>query len=382
MIGPGIKKIAIIGASKIQLPVVLRVNDMGYESHVFAWEEGNAVNHVASAFYPISILEKELILEKCLELKIDAIITVGSDIALDTVNYIAHRMGLVGNSLESTLFTRDKHAMRDRLGQFGLPIPRYALIQSDAALAELGFSFPFMIKASDRSGSRGISLVHDMDEAIEAYNDAKSVSFNQKVLAEEYFDGKQYSLEFLSQNGDHKFIGLTEEFYTGPPQFVEKGHLMPGRIKEEFLKSAIDLSYKALIALEINNGASHIELRINDNGEICFIEIAGRMGGDFRSELIRLAYNYDYISDTVKIALGEKVNLRYVPPIAFAFIKWLINPKDVEDYQVMKEKFEMDTVELPAKFDYKERIESSSDRLGFYIASSDKLPSGFLELID
>ena len=33
-------KIAIIGASELQLPLVLKAKEKGYETHVFAWEEG------------------------------------------------------------------------------------------------------------------------------------------------------------------------------------------------------------------------------------------------------------------------------------------------------------------------------------------------------
>ena len=61
------KKLAIIGASYLQLPLVERAKKMGIETHCFAWSEGAVCKEVADFFHPISILEKEAILQKCIE---------------------------------------------------------------------------------------------------------------------------------------------------------------------------------------------------------------------------------------------------------------------------------------------------------------------------
>ena len=49
------KKIAIIGASYLQLPLVEKAKEMGLETHCFAWSEGAVCKNVADYFYPISI---------------------------------------------------------------------------------------------------------------------------------------------------------------------------------------------------------------------------------------------------------------------------------------------------------------------------------------
>ena len=57
------RKIAIIGASYLQLPLVNKAKSMGIEVHCFAWEEGAVCKEYADYFYPISVTEKEQILE-------------------------------------------------------------------------------------------------------------------------------------------------------------------------------------------------------------------------------------------------------------------------------------------------------------------------------
>ena len=65
------KKLAIIGASYLQLPLVERAKKTGIETHCFAWSEGAICKEIADFFYPISILEKDDILQKCIDIKID-----------------------------------------------------------------------------------------------------------------------------------------------------------------------------------------------------------------------------------------------------------------------------------------------------------------------
>ena len=91
------KKLAIIGASYLQLPLVKKAKEMGLETICFAWEDGAVCKGLADQFYPFSIIEKERILQKCLEIGIDGITTIASDTAVVTVNYVASRMGLRSN---------------------------------------------------------------------------------------------------------------------------------------------------------------------------------------------------------------------------------------------------------------------------------------------
>ena len=67
------RKIAIIGANSFQNPLILKAKEMGFETHVFAWQDGSIGEKTADYFYPISIVEKEEILEKCREIQPEAL---------------------------------------------------------------------------------------------------------------------------------------------------------------------------------------------------------------------------------------------------------------------------------------------------------------------
>ena len=65
------KKIAIIGASYLQVPLIEKAKQLGLETHVFAWAANDVGERIADYFYPISIVEKEEILSKCVEIGVD-----------------------------------------------------------------------------------------------------------------------------------------------------------------------------------------------------------------------------------------------------------------------------------------------------------------------
>ena len=64
------KKIVIIGANNFQMPIIIKAKELGYQTHVFAWAEGAVGADFADYFYPISIVEKDKILDKCKEIKL------------------------------------------------------------------------------------------------------------------------------------------------------------------------------------------------------------------------------------------------------------------------------------------------------------------------
>ena len=68
------KKLVVIGANDFQNQLILKAKEKGYETHVFAWQDGSIGERTADYFYPISIVEKEQILEVCRTIKPDGII--------------------------------------------------------------------------------------------------------------------------------------------------------------------------------------------------------------------------------------------------------------------------------------------------------------------
>ena len=193
------KKIVIIGASELQNPLILKAKDMGLETHVFAWQDGSIGEETADFFYPISIIEKDLILEKCREIKPDAVATIASDLANITVNYIARNLGLTTNSENSILISTNKYMMRIALKKAGLSTPDFFSVNQDDNLTEIrNMKLPVIVKPTDRSGSRSITKLEDFEGLEKAISEAVSNSFEKKAIIEEYIEGNESKLVIWS----------------------------------------------------------------------------------------------------------------------------------------------------------------------------------------
>lgn len=331
------RKIAIIGASYLQMPLIERAKELGLETHVFAWECGDVGEKAADYFYPISIVEKENILAQCERIRIDGICTIATDLGAITVNYVAAALGLPGNSEECTKISTNKHLMRCTFERCGDPTPKSLCVNSKEDLNGVRLRYPVIVKPTDRSGSRGIMKLEEPLGLEEAIAVSVSQSFEKKAVVEEFAFGQEYSVECVSFRGEHHFLAMTQKFTTGSPHFIETGHLEPAPVNDAMLEKVKKVVFHALNSLKITTGASHTELKINENGEIMLIEIGGRMGGDFiGSNLVQLSTGVDFVEAVIRIALGEEPNLEPKSAKKAAGVRFIFNKDDISAYESVR----------------------------------------------
>lgn len=366
------KKLAIIGASCFQESLISKAKDMGLETHVFAWAANDVGEKIADYFYPISITDKTLILEKCREIGIDGICTIASDLATITVSYVAEHMGLAGNCIETSFVSTNKHEMRKCLKKNNDPCPESRMITFANELNINDLKYPLIIKPVDRSGSRGIYKVQKVEELNKAIEKAKEQSFQKKILVEEYVEGKEYSVEYISFKGKHVFLAMTEKYTSGAPHFIETGHIEPSEIDENQIKQVKKVVEHALNSLGITIGASHTELKIDDEGSIKIIEIGARMGGDFiGSHLVPLSTGYDFVEFVIKCALGEQPIFRYQKTTKVAAVKFAFNDTDCNYIEEFTDKYAEKTIKYEITRKGRETVTDSSSRWGYCIAVFD-----------
>lgn len=366
------KKLVIIGANDFQNQVIMKAREMGCETHVFAWQCGDIGEKTADYFYPISIVEKEQILEICRVIKPDGIISIASDLAIITVNYVAEELGLVGNGMISSMLSTNKHLMRNAFEEMGLPSPKSVKVTSVSGIDLSSLDFPLIVKPTDRSGSRGIFKVENHSQFERAIRSATAESFEKKVLIEEFAEGDEFSIEYVSFKGSHFFLAATRKYTTGAPNFIEMGHSQPSGLSQDILLQIQSLVPKALNALKIQNGASHSELKIDENGNIRIIEIGARMGGDcIGSDLVYLSSGYDFLEMVVDIALKNELKLERKHEPAYSAVRFIFTKEDLQNLEWVRNNH-ADAIERISEilpFDGR-LIEDSSTRYGYYLLST------------
>ena len=263
--------------------------------------------------------------------------------------------------------------MREAFSAGGDPSPRSVLVGQDTNLEALeGLRYPLIVKPTDRSGSRGITKVQRPAGLQAAITRAREQSFEKQAVVEEFVTGQEYSVECISWQGKHHLLQITLKYTTGAPMYIETGHMEPAPLTNAMGDKVRSVVFHALDTLEIRNGASHSELKIDEKGDIHLIEIGGRMGGDcIGSHLVPLSTGYDYVGMVVQIALGQAPDLTRRDHYPACGVRFVFGPQDLEIRQALRDTPDITMLEESPLDPMDHIVTDSSTRFGYYLFAAD-----------
>lgn len=299
------EKIAIIGASEFQVPLINKAKAMGLETHVFAWQTGDPGEYCADHFYPINITSKQAILDECKKLAPCAVISCASSVAIPTVAFVAGALGLNTISPTAVTQTTNKLAMRKALSEADIPQPKFAEVGDSIPLTRIQtFSYPLVVKPSDRSGGRGVKCADNERAMLRAVSQARETSYEHRAIVEEYIAGDRISVETLSFEGQHKILAYTaDDVIERDGSFLEIGHHQPAPLSSGTKDRIEELTYRVLDAVGIHMGAAHVKMIIDPQDRLWVLEVSASMNGDFiGSDLVPLSTGYDYLKMVIQVA--------------------------------------------------------------------------------
>lgn len=362
------KKLAIIGANEAITMLIEKAKKLGYETHVFAWQCGDPGEKIADYFYPISISEKEKILDICKKIGICGICSITSDFAAPTVSYVARNLCLPCNPEITDIVARNKYEMRLAFKKAGLYCPKFIQVTEEISENMVSdFNFPVIVKPTDRWSSKGITRVDKYSDLNDAIKYAISESFNKKAIVEEFMSGPEFSAECIVINGNVNILTITQKMTTGYPHYIETGHIQPAEIDASIIGNIKNQIINAVKALSIYNSAAHVEFRIIDDQNIGLMEIGARMGGDcIGTDLTPLSTGYDFIKMVIDVSVGNEVSFEKSNHLKKVAISFIINEKDYNEYLFMKNNNRLIKYSI-YDTDFDKNVVDSSSRHGYYI---------------
>jgi biotin carboxylase len=199
----------------------------------------------------------------------------------------------------------DKAAVRETLNRAGCRAVGYCRCESAAHIAEFAdlAGFPLVVKPVAGAGSAGVHAVVCRGDIGAAWAHAAAAG-KDGVLAEQMLIGPEYSAEVRSLAGRHEVVAITEKLTTGPPHFVEIGHLVPARLDDDVAAGLAAEAVRCLDAIGHVWGPTHVELIGTVDGP-AVVEINRRLGGDRIWELVALATGRNIMLESLLDAVGE-----------------------------------------------------------------------------
>ncbi len=311
------KKMMILGASALQVPAIKKAKEMGYRIILVDYDENAVGFPLADVKLTVSTLDQEEVYRQALIYRPDVILTSASDGPVRTAAYVNEKLGKQPDlSYEDSFCATVKSHMRKRLEENHVPIPEYYAAADFREFTEAverlnGYC---IVKPADNAGSRGVVLLDgrkrggqwEAGELENVYEYSRGNSRNGTVMAEEFMEGPEVSVEAMTVDGKTQIIAVTDKYITPPPYFVELAHCEPSRLGKDVQERIREVALQAVRAIGLKNGPSHTEIKVTQEGPKV-VELAARLGGDFiTSRLVPLSTGVDMVGASVELAAGKK----------------------------------------------------------------------------
>ena len=305
------KKILLLGGSLYLLPVIEEAHRLGLYVITCDYLPDNIAHKYSDKYVNVSIIEKDLVLKKAIELNIDGIMSFACDPGVVTAAYVAEKMNLPSaGSLEAISVLQNKGKFRSFLRDNGFNVPNFKVYKdANAALLESDFfQWPVIVKPTDSAGSKGVKRVDSKDCLREAIDNAIINSKSGEFIIEDFLEQKGYSsdCDSFSIDGRMVFWGFNCQHFDKHANnpYTPSGYSWPTSISDKninILKSEIQ---RLLSLLNLKTSVYNVEVRECTNGKPYIMEFTPRGGGNRLSEMLELGTGASIIGNAVRAAVG------------------------------------------------------------------------------
>lgn len=253
--------------------------------------------------------------------RVDGIIAPGIDWPVAIAARVAERLALAHPvSSETAALSTSKLRQRERFAEAGVLQPRYVVCSGpkEAAVAAEEIGYPCVVKAPDRQGQRGLTLVPEARRMASAVEIALDASRSATLLVEQHVAGRELTVNGFSIGGRFRPLTVTDRLTAEPPAFgVAMAHVWPSDLRPEEIAAAIDAAGAAVDAVGIELGPSYTQVLVSEDGPRVG-ELAARLGGGHDAELCRAVLGVDLNGLALAAALGLEIAPQQLAPVAHA----------------------------------------------------------------
>jgi len=224
-------------------------------------------------------------------------------------------LGIEGMGAEPARNFRDKGRMKDVLDRAGVPCARHVRVTDEAAAWEFArrVGFPLVVKPAAGAGARGTYRVggpQEMGAALAAARPAPE----RPAVVEEFVAGEEYSFDTVSVHGRPVWHSLSR-YLPAPLHVVDNPWiqwcvLIPREIDHPRFDDIRAVAFRALAALGMGTGLSHMEWFRRPDGAVLVSEVGARPPGAQITSLISWAHDVDLYRAWARLVVFDE----FAPP--------------------------------------------------------------------
>jgi biotin carboxylase len=214
---------------------------------------------------------------------------------------VRERLDIDGMRVSAARNFRDKSRMKDVLREAELPCARHRLAGDEAAALTFAAETGYPVVVKPRAGAASQATYRaDGPDALRTTLAAMQPSATNPVLLEEFITGDEHSFDTFSLEGRPMFHSLTR--YVPQPLDVVRNRwiqwrvVLPREIDDGRYNDIRRTAFRALDALGMTTGISHLEWFRRADGSIAISEVAARPPGAQIMTLIARANDFDALA--------------------------------------------------------------------------------------
>jgi biotin carboxylase len=306
----------LLGGNKLHRGVVDKLHERGMKVIVVDWNpepELKGDHHVR-----VDAKDTGRVLKAIAQLgQMDVHVAYTSiDVAVPTAAAIHKRYGLCapqGARYEAPLSKAQMAAVWNEhklLNRFSLLIPpgQQQMLNAAARGKEV------IVKPNVSSCSRGITILSagaDETTLRTALDRAQGCSFDGQAVVEEFFHGREFSVEMLGDSeGNVAVYAVAVKYHTlhaGPNRVANKLHYNSTVYPDETYDRIAEYGRRCYRSLGLNCSFGHLEILIREDGLLSPVEIGARSGGFIVHPLVPVVSGRDFLEDYLGVLRGARV---------------------------------------------------------------------------
>jgi biotin carboxylase len=229
---------------------------------------------------------------------------------METVAALREHMRIPGMGLSTTLYFRDKLAMRTQAQLSGIRVPEFTSVinYDDLRRWMSRVPAPWLLKPRTEASAIGIRKMHEPEQvwrALDELGDRQS-----HFVLERFVRGVIFHVDGVV-NDRQTLLAAVHQYGQPPMQTMHEGGVFTTRSVERGSAAAVALSamhQRLVVAMGLVRGVTHAEfIRGLADNEFYFLEVAARVGGAFIADVVEQSLG---VNPWVEWARIEVANLR------------------------------------------------------------------------
>ncbi len=272
-----------------------------------------------------------------------ACVVPGSESGVRLADKLNKALGLRGNDPDTTYLRCTKEGMYEALKKAGIRYIQSMVVTSEKDVEKFWKDNRLtkaVLKFSENAGTVGLKICDSLEACLEHFRlmqgmyDIKGAS-DPVIMIQEYIGGTEYVVNSISIDGKHKITGvwryekiLRDDGTLAYDTMILVDRLVPG------IHDILQYDYKVLDAVEMKNGFSHNEIKVDEKGPVLIETNARVMGGTLTREYLDEIFGSHMTDVTLKSLLQPSFFDSYMltpyRPRKSSIFKFSIVPRDVK----------------------------------------------------